>query len=152
MGYECPVCGTPQADRRHLADHLAVTALTHGDDHETWLANTVPDWEDRSPAALGRAVADHATETEYDAVFENTVGTRGDHGHGHDNDHATGRLGDAVAGGEDRGQSDRTAESHEVVEEARELTREMLRDEGTTDEEAIGGADENPETDGGANE
>ena len=31
MGYECPVCATEEADGEHLANHLALQALVHGD-------------------------------------------------------------------------------------------------------------------------
>jgi len=128
MGYECPVCATPQADRRHLADHLAVTAMTHGEDHADWLDEHVPDWSERSPRELGEAVAEHAPAAEYDRVFEDTVGTRGDHDHDHD--HEAGAdvedaLADAARGA---GRGDRTDADHSVVEEARAMTRQMLDD------------------------
>jgi hypothetical protein len=139
MGYECPVCATPQADRRHLADHLAVTAMTHGDDHADWLDDHVPDWSAHSPAELGDAVAEHAPEGEYDRVFEDTVGTDGD------GDHAAGRLDEAVGPGHGAGvDGDLTEAGRAAVEEARELTRRMLdaddRDE--ADEDADGSQDE----------
>ena len=41
MGYACPVCDHPQADARHLANHLAFTALARGGDHEAWLDDAV---------------------------------------------------------------------------------------------------------------
>lgn len=64
MGYLCPVCETPFADAQSLADHLAVTAMLHSDDHETWLADTVPDWESCDRATVADSVVDHATEVD----------------------------------------------------------------------------------------
>lgn len=81
MGYLCPVCEEPFADSSQCANHLAVTAILHGGDHETWLAETVEtalqqdDSADDSPTApvdgwesvpreeLAALVAEHATET-----------------------------------------------------------------------------------------
>jgi hypothetical protein len=124
MGYECPVCSTPQADRRHLADHLAVTAMTHGDDHADWLDEHVPDWSEHSPRDLGAAVADYAPAAEYDQVFEDTVDTRGDHDH----DHGAGAgVEDTLAAASrGAGRSDLTDADRSVVEEARAMTRQML--------------------------
>ena len=47
MGYACPVCEIPHQDATHLANHLAFTAMTHGDDHEAWL-------DDHPDPAAGR--------------------------------------------------------------------------------------------------
>ena len=161
MGYECPVCATPQADRRHLADHLAVTAMTHGDDHADWLDEHVPDWSEHSPRELGAAVADHAPTAEYDRVFEDTVSSRGDddygrgHGHGHEHEHGHSHGHEyehehdhghshgteaspatAVAdAARDDGRGELTDADRSVVEEARTLTRRMLDDEGDEDAE-----------------
>jgi len=136
MGYECPVCATPQADRRHLADHLAVTAMTHGDDHEDWLDEHVPEWGEHSPRSLGDAVAEHAAETEYDRVFEDTV----THDHGD-----APRLEDALAdAGRGPGRGDLTDEQRAIVEDAVAMTEAMVEGEdqdGTgddTDESADG--------------
>jgi hypothetical protein len=89
MGYACPVCGDPQADETHLANHLAFTALTRGGDHEDWLDERVPEWGDLGESQLGDLVADHADRTEYPQVFEDTTGTGNgeSHGHGHDQSH-----------------------------------------------------------------
>lgn len=57
MEYACPVCGDPQVDRRHLANHLAFTALLRGGDHESWLDDRVPGWADRDEDALAEALA-----------------------------------------------------------------------------------------------
>lgn len=85
MGYACPVCDLPQHDAEHLANHLAMTALTHGDEHEDWLDETVPGWSEESPKTLGDRVAPHAAEVPHETVFEDTTGGH-DHGlaHGHD--------------------------------------------------------------------
>ena len=136
MGYACPVCETPHQDAEHLANHLAFTAILHADDHEAWLDERVPDWSERGPDDLASAVVEHVSETEYDAVFDDTAG--GEHGgdafaHDHAHDRArdvAGRgYGDSpgdVAGG------DLDPETEEVLAEARDLTRQML-DEGDED-------------------
>ena len=45
MSYLCPVCAAPFGDAEPLADHIAVTAILHGGDHEAWLDDTVDDWD-----------------------------------------------------------------------------------------------------------
>ncbi|WP_380675398.1 DUF5810 domain-containing protein [Salinigranum sp. GCM10025319] len=146
MGYACPVCDEPQRDAEHLANHLAFQAMTHGDDHESWLDEHAPDWASGGPADLAPLVAEHAPETEYEVVFEDTTEADGpdelydpdlqgeldEHadphppgtgrGHGHDHSHEHGR--DDGATGVDI--EDLDPETREVVEDARELTREML--------------------------
>jgi len=125
MGYECPVCATPQRDRRHLADHLAVTAMTHGDDHADWLDEHVPDWGEHSPRSLGDAAAEHAAETTYDQVFEDTV-ERGGHEHGQDES----TLADAAV--EATRDTDRggglTDEQRAILDEAVAMTEAMVDD------------------------
>ncbi|PSQ40891.1 hypothetical protein BRD10_01415 [Halobacteriales archaeon SW_12_71_31] len=141
MGYECPVCATPQADRRHLADHLAVTAMTHDGDHADWLDEHVPDWSEHSPQELGATVADHAPTAEYDRVFEDTVGSRGDdHGRGHGHSHGTDASPATVVAdaARDDGRGELTDADRSVIEEARTLTRRMLDDEGDEDVERRG--------------
>ena len=64
MGFACPVCEEPQADETHLANHLAFTAILRGGDHESWLDEHVPHWDEQTPAELGPDVAEHATEIE----------------------------------------------------------------------------------------
>jgi hypothetical protein len=78
MGYACPVCDLPQHDAEHLANHLAMTALTHADDHETWLDDHVADWSEESPESLGDRVAPLAEEVPHETVFEDATG-----GHDH---------------------------------------------------------------------
>lgn len=74
MGYACPVCDHPQHDAEHLANHLALTAITHGDDHEAWLDDHAPDWGADSPAELGERVAPHAEAVAHETVFEEPTG------------------------------------------------------------------------------
>lgn len=64
MVYRCPVCQHPQVDETHLANHLAFTALVRGGDHESWLDETVPDWESVGEAELATRLADHVEATE----------------------------------------------------------------------------------------
>lgn len=72
MGYACPVCGHPQADEEHLANHLAFTALLGDDEHESWLAEHAPGWDEAGAAELADRVLDHTEEVEFPRVFENT--------------------------------------------------------------------------------
>lgn len=122
MGYECPVCSVPQADGEHLANHLAITALTHGDEHEDWLDEHAPGWADEDPQSLGERVTPHAPETDHETVFEDT--TEGSGSRFED------ELERQVGGRAGRG--DLTGEAEAVLEEARDLTERMLDD----DEEA----------------
>lgn len=78
MGYACPVCEAPQADGGHLANHLAFTATLGEDDHASWLDEHAPGWDEATPAALADRVTEHATETEYPQVFEDTTGEAAD--------------------------------------------------------------------------
>ena len=119
MGYACPVCEAPQADGEHLANHLAFTALLHGEDHAAWLDDHVPNWEDHQPAELASIVTDHATEQEFPQVFEDTTD-------GHDH-----RMGPGSpqpdADVPDPAPDVQTAADtvvQEILEEARDLTRE----------------------------
>ncbi|MFC6786578.1 DUF5810 domain-containing protein [Halobaculum halobium] len=135
MGYACPVCETPQRDGEHLANHLAFTAMLHGDEHEDWLDAHVDGWGDRTPADLASTVTEHATETEYDEVFEDTAAGAGDHGHAH-GDPAQPEVTDDPTGGAADAVVDDAVES--VLEEAQELTEEMygLDDETAGDDDA----------------
>jgi hypothetical protein len=150
MGYECPVCATPQADARHLANHMAFTAVLGDSEHETWLDEHAPGWSEAGESELAPRVAEHAPEGEFEQVFEDTVGgleesnptdpleersgalfddetghTHGSEpGRGHDHDHGHGH---------DRSppheSTELDEETREVLEEAREMTREMLEEE-----------------------
>ncbi|NIB98376.1 DUF5810 domain-containing protein [Halobacterium sp. R2-5] len=105
MGYECPVCGVEEADGEHLANHLAFTALVRGGDHESWLDETVPDWEDRDPESLAPDVTPHATETETETVTEE---------HGHE-----------MPAVERTGNADLSGEAAAILDEAQELTEQL---------------------------
>jgi len=138
MGYACPVCGDPQADDVHLANHLAFTALARGGDHEDWLDDTVPEWESLDEDGLAEQVTEHAEEKEYPQVFEDTTGQHDhshEHGHGHDHAHdrnagmqemSEAMLNEAEAELEDADLPD----TEEVLAEAREMTAKRHADEG----------------------
>lgn len=140
MGYACPVCGDPQADADHLANHLAFTALLGDADHESWLDEHVPDWADRDEAGLAAAVTDHAAETEFPQVFENTVD--GERSRALFDDET-----DLAAAARRRATRDRdqdTAlddEAADILSEAREMTEAMLEG-GDEDEDGDGDGDE----------
>lgn len=152
MGYECPVCATPQADARHLANHMAFTAVLGDADHEAWLDEHAPEWGEAGEAELAPRVAEHAPEAEFEQVFEDTAGGleesdptdplversgalfddaagrehaagRGP-GRGHDHDHA----GHDHAGAPPE-PDELDEETREALEEAREMTRRMLEEE-----------------------
>ena len=127
MGFSCPVCEDPQADGVHLANHLAITALTRGGDHEAWLDDHVPEWESLSEDELAEQVREMAETADYPQVFEDTTT---DHEHA-DHQHAGGHsLGD-MAGqetadlppGSDMMAEDLNEETEDVIREAMELTR-----------------------------
>lgn len=162
MGYVCPVCEDPQADGEHLANHLAFTAVLGDDAHEAWLDEHAPDWGDRDPAALAERVVDHADETDYPQVFEDTTDGhdhdphgRHDHRHGgrdhgddgHDHGRAPGAsaLDDAAPGGVadvDERLADGDVDPADVLAEARELTRERRANaDGADEADAAGGDD-----------
>ncbi len=142
MGYSCPVCGDPQADAGHLANHLAFTALVRGGDHESWLDEHVPEWESMDEATLAPAVTDHAEEVEYPQVFEDTTDQHGhdqshQHGHGHQHDTSGGRgagghddVPDDIAMADLPDAEDLSAEAADAIERARELTRQRRESDG----------------------
>ncbi|MFB6121535.1 MAG: DUF5810 domain-containing protein [Halobacteriaceae archaeon] len=119
MGYACPVCGAPQRDGEHLANHLAFTAVLRGGDHESWLDERIADWADRDPASLADDVTDYADEEEFPQIFEDTTD---DHDHGHPFEDA---VAEQSGYGRDGG-ADLDPETEAVLEEARDLTAEML--------------------------
>jgi len=145
MGYACPVCSTPQADAEHLANHLAFTAMLGREDHESWLDEHAPGWDEDDPETLGDRVAEHAAETEYEEVFEDTT-----HDHGTELPFEE-RLERRVGGGRgrrrstDAGRGNLTGDAAGILSEAREMTERML-DEGDGDERTAGDGDD---TDGG---
>ena len=128
MGYACPVCDAEQADAEHLANHLAITASLGREAHREWLAEHAPDWSNSTPEELGETVSQYAPEIET-PEFESPS-------HGHDHGRPGG-LEEGLArqsqqpgrggppGGGRRGRGGMSAEAETVLEEARELTREM---------------------------
>jgi hypothetical protein len=124
MGYACPVCETPQADAGHLANHLAITAIARGGDHETWLDEHVPGWNDLDEDALADRVTGLASEAEFPQVFEDTNG----------GSTADGRPGaglDEAALADLRAGSDDEVDVDSIVERARELTAARRADSET---------------------
>jgi len=141
MGYSCPVCGDPQADDEHLANHLAFTALIRGGDHEGWLDAHVPEWESLGEAELGEVVSDLADSEEYPQVFEDTTGQEQEHGQrGHDHsqtpaeDLPTGA--DSLAGVEVDDAEDVLAEARELTEQRHDEDGEATDDETADDEQS----------------
>jgi hypothetical protein len=118
MGYACPVCDAPQRDETHLANHLALQAIVHSDDHETWLDEHAPDWASMNADGLGPVVAEVAEEREFDEVFEDTV----DRSHGHD--HGFDEQTPPQFGGRG-GRESLSGDAARILEEATELTQEM---------------------------
>ncbi|RLM56445.1 hypothetical protein DVK02_08005 [Halobellus sp. Atlit-31R] len=152
MGFACPVCEIPQQDATHLANHLAFTAMVHADDHEAWLDEHVPEWAEHGEAELAPKVAELASETDYEQVFEDTAHAHGHGGHGHQHgqqpDHASGVDPEAAAAA-GRGALD--DEARAVLAEARELTAEMIDSDGEeeTDTAARGSEADGVEADDG---
>ena len=135
MGYACPVCGDPQADGEHLANHLAFTAMLGDDDHEAWLDDHAPEWADSDPAALAATVTDRAEEREFPRVFADTTG-RDHSGRG------PGAPADAAPGGmvDPADLADDDTEPSNVLAEARDLTRQRRAESGEfADENAADG-------------
>lgn len=131
MGYACPVCETPQSDGEHLANHLAFAAILGDTDHESWLDEHAPGWDEEGPDELAPRITEHAAEAEYPQVFEDTVHDPGHEHHGHD-----GNLEDELqqAGGYGRDATMGT-DAQRIVAEAREMTEQMLDDEGDENED-----------------
>jgi hypothetical protein len=136
MGYTCPVCADPQADDTHLANHLAFTALVRGGDHEAWLDDNVPEWESMDEEGLAAVVTDHADETEYPQVFEDTT-DQGTHDHQHETTdemhHRGGRGVGGVAMADLPDEDELSAEAADAIEQARALTRQRREDTDESD-------------------
>ena len=130
MGYACPVCESPQADGEHLANHMAFTAMLHGNGHEAWLDEHAPGWADRDPDALSSALVEHAEETDHETVFDDTTGDSPEVDVGPDHRHGAGHG--RLAGDDPARNLD--PETERIVEEARELTRERREQASDTDE------------------
>ncbi len=129
MGYSCPVCSDPQADGVHLANHLAITALTRGGDHEEYLEESVPEWQDLSEDELAEELIEEATEADYPQVFEDTTTD-------HEHDHQTTGA-DSIP--YETEMPDADEETADVLEEAMEMTQQRRQnaagEEGDDDEE-----------------
>lgn len=123
MGYACPVCETPQRDGEHLANHLAFTALLGDDAHEAWLEEHAAGWDQLGPDELAEIVLTHATETEFEAVFEDTTDHRG-------HEHAVGIDPDRpdVDPGRTRGHGEGAmdGEAQRILQQAQEMTEQLL--------------------------
>ena len=127
MSYLCPVCAAPFGGGKPLADHLAVTAILHGGDHETWLNDTVADWASLSRADLGERVVDHAeTADDHEHIGEHS---HSDHEHSHsDPEPASGLPNGIDAAGSRREAGGNTAvdaDAQAIIDEARALPRAM---------------------------
>ncbi|WP_435098920.1 DUF5810 domain-containing protein [Halarchaeum sp. P4] len=121
MGYACPVCDEHVPDAEHLADHLAFAAVTGADDHEEWLDEHAPGWEDGGTEDLAPRVTDYAEEVEFEVETEPVDGhSHGHGGHGHGD--AGGRAIDTSGAGALDGEAQR------ILEEAAEMTRQMVDD------------------------
>jgi hypothetical protein len=122
MGYACPVCDDPQADEEHLANHLAFTGMLTDEDHEAWLDEHAPGWEQMNPEQLASEIVDDVPEKEFPQVFEDTTDDhQHEHGGGVPPQHQPG------------GPSDE--EVQEIMDEARELTEQMREDEDEDEDE-----------------
>ena len=135
MGYACPVCETPQADGEHLANHLAFTAMLGREDHEAWLDEHAPGWEESNPDDLAPKVVDAVPETEFPQIFDDTTEHQHDHGehqHGAAAPDETPFEQELARQSGGAGRGDLTGEAQEVMAEAREMTEQMLADDGET--------------------
>jgi hypothetical protein len=148
MGYRCPVCGSPQQDDEHLANHLAMTAMLHGEDHEAWLDEHVAEWSEHTPLELAAEVVDRAEQVDYDEAAaehaEAEIPTEDTDGHEHEHDHSesgsypTEEIADP-AEVPDSGFIDEAAE--QAVAEAREMTRKRREQAAEEEEEEDGDSD-----------
>ncbi|AEH38008.1 DUF5810 domain-containing protein [Halopiger xanaduensis] len=142
MGYACPVCDAEEADAKHLANHLAITASLGRQEHEDWLEEHAPDWPERSPEELGEIVSRHAPEIETPEFEGGPQGHDHDHGHGHGQQPGRPALENELARqSRQPGRGSLTAEAEGVLEEARELTRQMRESDGGAGESASEAAD-----------
>ena len=159
MGYACPVCDEPQVDARHLANHLAFTALLGDDDHEAWLEEHAPGWDQEDDEGLAELVVEHATEVDLpdavrhdhasqvheDGEFAGDLDRPGDlAGGGHDtiDDHDPGVTFDDFGGGPTaRSDSPLDADAKDALREAYEMTRKR-RERGAEPDDADAGETE----------
>ncbi|WP_253738897.1 DUF5810 domain-containing protein [Halohasta salina] len=143
MGYLCPVCAEPFGDAAACANHLAVTAILHGEDHDAWLADAVDeavdggvdtvdegagDWESIPRSELADLVADRAEETtDHDHP--------GEHSHTHpvDGSHEDTTQGRPAITESAAETAQLDADAEAILDEARELT-ERMQQRGPDDE------------------
>jgi hypothetical protein len=142
MGYACPVCETPQSDAEHLANHLAFTAMLGDDDHEEWLDDHAPGWQEQGEDELADRIEEYAKEVGFPQVFEDTTH---DHDHGDEpqggdlfedeleraNSQGRGSMasGAGAGGAGAGGAGSLDGEAQSILQEARAMTEEMLDDE-----------------------
>lgn len=115
MGYLCPVCEEAEIDAEHLANHMAFTAILRSSEHEDWLDENASEWTDMAPETLGPIVAEHAEEVDLDIPD--------DEGFPEERPMPSQQVG--------YDQDSLSEHDREILEEAREMTREML--EGSND-------------------
>ena len=120
MGYACPVCGAVQADAVHLANHLGVTAALGREDHLEWLEAHAPDWADCGPEELAEQVLEHAPEVDTPELED-----EGSHAGAPSLEAELARQTGLPGRGELTTAGATTAETERVLEEARELTRQL---------------------------
>lgn len=135
MGYACPVCEERQIDAEHLANHLAFTAILRGGDHEIWLDQHAPGWDKMGPEALATDVAEHAETVEVEGyeTEETEDPAHGAADHYYPREESPRGVGGPQGPRSGRssgiGQDRLSADDRAVLEEARELTRQMLEGE-----------------------
>lgn len=144
MGYRCPVCDDPQADGVHLANHLALTAMVRGGDHEAWLDEHIPGWAELGETELAAELTEKAEDADYPQIFEDTTDHSHDHGHGDEShEHKTQREGadraqkDSLPPGTEIPEATLDEDATEILEEAREMTRKRREEEGDRSEETV---------------
>ncbi|QLG49526.1 DUF5810 domain-containing protein [Natrinema halophilum] len=146
MGYACPVCDAEEADARHLANHLAITASLGRENHRAWLEEHAPDWSDCNPEELGEIVTQHAAEIDTPEFEEGGHA----HGHGAGHSHDPGRPGSLEDGlarqSRQPGRGSMTGETESVLREAAEMTRKMQSSSESDADDAM------PDADADANE
>nr|WP_276282233.1 DUF5810 domain-containing protein [Halorussus sp. DT72] len=141
MGYACPVCETPQSDAEHLANHLAFTAMLGDEGHEAWLDDHAPGWNEQGEDELAARVEEYAKEVGFPQVFEDTTGhDHGDEPRGGDlfedeleraNGRGRGSMASGTGGRGAGGAGALDGEAQEILQEAQQMTEEMLDDEDT---------------------
>jgi hypothetical protein len=124
--------------------------MLRGGEHGEWLDDHVPEWGELDETELGERVAEHAPETEFPQVFEDTT-DRGPGSHGHEHSeggHGTGGSGRRTGSGDLPAGADALAgealdeEAREVIAEAREMTRKRRENADAAGADSEGDADE----------